>query len=346
MLNIKKQSDLENLIKDGVFENSILEYKQEFVANKPKEEDTKRNSKKKLNLSEDDKKELAKDISAMANSNGGVVIYGVTEEKNEDGYKVPTNLKPIPFIEMDKERLSRLIIATITPVIEFEIDCIPSDSDTGSFYYIITISKSMTAHQNVIDKCYYNRKGAISMKMEDCEIRDVMNRAKTPIINIEYELIKKIVHPIRTGQGLAIASDIHEKMSDEISYELHYWLVNNGHIYAKYVNYFLYVPLEILKDESESYEEEGGYARFYGDNRIKMMYDPILPNMCQAKNVIELTNIVKFKDNVSIKYEVHADNAAINEKEIKIKEIPIITEESTEERDIFGKPIISFNPDI
>lgn len=342
MLKIETTNDLVFLIKETIPESNELEYKQEFC----KEDCNETKTRKKKEISNNEKKEFAKDISAMANSNGGIVICGIVEKENEFGIKVPTKLKPIPNNVMDKDRLTRLIIENISPIINFQIKYIPADINKDGGYYVVYIPKSSTAHQNKIDKCYYNRKEAISKKMEDFEIRDVMNRAKTPKVDIELELIKHIIHPFRTGQGLAIASDIHEKMSDEISYELHYWLVNNGHIYAKYVNYFLYVPLEILKDESESYEEEGGYARFYGDNRIKMMYDPILPNMCQAKNVIELTNIEEFKDNVSIKYEVHADNAAINEKEIKINEIPIITEESTEERDIFGKPIISFNPDI
>ncbi len=51
----------------------------------------------------------------MANSNGGIVIYGIVEKENEFGIKVPTKLKPIPNNVMDKDRLTRLIIENISP---------------------------------------------------------------------------------------------------------------------------------------------------------------------------------------------------------------------------------------
>ena len=59
-MNIKSLEDIQFLINNSVEESTELEYKRSFAkANK------------------DWKKELAKDVSAMANSNGGIIVYGL-----------------------------------------------------------------------------------------------------------------------------------------------------------------------------------------------------------------------------------------------------------------------------
>jgi len=56
-----EKSDVQQLIDHSIGESVILEYKREHTSNS---------------------KELAKDISAMANSEGGIIIYGLDENKN------------------------------------------------------------------------------------------------------------------------------------------------------------------------------------------------------------------------------------------------------------------------
>lgn len=59
MQQIKTINDLQKLIQ--IEESTVLEYKGSFAKQNPKW-----------------KEELAKDISALANSNGGTIIFGIT----------------------------------------------------------------------------------------------------------------------------------------------------------------------------------------------------------------------------------------------------------------------------
>ena len=73
MLIPKTKRDLDRLIADGVEENISLDYK---AADSLQNTDGK-------------KKEIAKDISAMANSAGGVIIYGIKEHDAVDMRHLP-----------------------------------------------------------------------------------------------------------------------------------------------------------------------------------------------------------------------------------------------------------------
>ena len=66
-MNIQSKEDIQFLIDNSIEEGTELEYKRAFP--KPKE-----------NQKQKGKEELAKDISAMANANGGTIIYGLSEK--------------------------------------------------------------------------------------------------------------------------------------------------------------------------------------------------------------------------------------------------------------------------
>lgn len=82
-------------------------------------------------------KELAKDVSAMANSNGGVIVYGLKEKEISKGHSVPEEVSPIPTSEMTKDQLSQLLYSNIQPVIDgIEISYIPYDEESGFTLYL------------------------------------------------------------------------------------------------------------------------------------------------------------------------------------------------------------------
>ena len=74
MLEIKTIADLQKLIQDEIEESTVLEYKSSFAIQNKKW-----------------KEELAKDVSALANSNGGNIIFGMEEtpfQKNCFQYQI------------------------------------------------------------------------------------------------------------------------------------------------------------------------------------------------------------------------------------------------------------------
>ncbi len=78
-----QEDDIIRLIENKIQESKILDYKKE------------------LKLSKDnDKKEFLYDISAMHNTDGGCIIYGIEEEKDDKGQNTGRPLK-ISGIELE-----------------------------------------------------------------------------------------------------------------------------------------------------------------------------------------------------------------------------------------------------
>lgn len=167
-MEIKCIDDVQFLIDNSIEESTELEYKRSFA---------------KVKANPKWKEELAKDISAMANANGGLIIYGLAEENVSQGRSVPKSITPIPPEEMSKDQLSQILSSQISPkIIGLTISAIPYESGN---LFVVKIPQSCTAHQNRLTHLYYIRRNATIEVMEDYEIRDIMNRQTNPPLTIE-----------------------------------------------------------------------------------------------------------------------------------------------------------------
>ncbi len=165
---------VQQYITDGIQENLQLEYKgaRAFENNSEK------------------KKDIAIAISAMANSAGGIIIYGLNEFYDKDNRQL--EIDPVDQIQFSKEWLEQVINSNIQPRIKgIVIYPILVENSQTQGIYVVEIPKSTTAHQ-ANDKRYYKRYNFQRVAMEDYEIRDVMNRASTPDAEIEFGLIREI----------------------------------------------------------------------------------------------------------------------------------------------------------
>jgi len=154
------ESDLDLLIQNKVEESLTLDYKASDALEK-------NNDRK--------KKELAKDVSAFANSDGGMLIYGIAEDGN-----VPTRIdEGTDQTFITKEWLEQVISSHVHPAIEgILIKPIPLGSKSpNAVAYVIQIPKatSLAPHQ-ATDYRYYKRLNFESKPMEDYEVRDLMRR--------------------------------------------------------------------------------------------------------------------------------------------------------------------------
>ena len=93
-----------------------------------------------------EKEELMKDISAMANSNGGTIIFGIQETKDKDLRGKADKLTSITDPKLTKEWLEQIICSNITPKIK-DIVITKLTAEDGSWFFILDIPKSNTAHQ-------------------------------------------------------------------------------------------------------------------------------------------------------------------------------------------------------
>ncbi len=330
--------DLQSLIDNEIEESTVLEYKSTINKQKPNW-----------------KEELAKDVSAMANANGGIIVYGISQKEN-NGHSIPDKLTPISNAVMSKDSLSQLLSSNIQPVIEnIEITYIPYDKHSG--FFVIEVPQGITAHQNRLSHLYHRRRNATIEPMEDYEIRDVMNRTKHPVIELEFELLKTTKHvtekPLRLLNPQAWLSD--DKHYDEIDYELQYRLVNKGIVYAKYINYFIYIPVDVIPDkekEDGDLDINGNYYVFTGNNTVRDVtainglnhelgparYNPLLPNTKGKTKYISLCVEEVEEDDEDkslppILYVVMADNAPIKKGKVEWSNLKIIKKNKSITRD-------------
>lgn len=134
-----------------------------------------------LGKSSDQRKELVKDVSGMANGAGGRVIYGVAEAE-KDGIKIASKPYPVADKEMTGDWMTQVIKSNTMP----PLNCFKCEefAVAGGRFIVVEVEQSTTAHQSLRDHKYYGRGAATTEPMVDHQIRDVMNRRNAPVINV------------------------------------------------------------------------------------------------------------------------------------------------------------------
>ena len=155
--------DIKYLIDNEVEENIHLDYKAAGALSKEPGK----------------KREITKDVSAFANSDGGIIVYGVSE----DGI-LPKEIGPIDGKVYTKEWLEN-IIQSIQPRID-NVKIYPIRINAKDQYvYLVKIPRSDNAPHMAQDNRYYKRINFQSEPMEDYEVRDTYNRVTIPRLVIE-----------------------------------------------------------------------------------------------------------------------------------------------------------------
>lgn len=128
-----------------------------------------------------DKKELAKDVSAMANSAGGVIIYGMNEKNHK-----ADSLSTIDGDKYNKEWIENVLISNIhRPIEELKIHPIRIDENIAKSIYIVEIPESDDSPHMASNNRYYRRHNFQSIPMDEYEIRSLYFKTKTPNLRIE-----------------------------------------------------------------------------------------------------------------------------------------------------------------
>ncbi len=90
-------------------------------------------------LSKKKKDEICKDVSAFANSDGGVLIYGVKEE-----YTVPKEIDDgVDTSKISKEWIDEILATNITPIIS-GIEIIEIKKTANNSVFVVNIQKKFS----------------------------------------------------------------------------------------------------------------------------------------------------------------------------------------------------------
>jgi hypothetical protein len=169
MLTLLKKSQLESLHRGNVKESLTLEYKASAAVDK-------RDDAKKL--------EIARDVCAFANADGGQIVYGMTEHDHEpagldDG--IDGSIYPEIWFE-------QVLQQHITPPIPgLRIRYVPLNKPMVAVVIDIPASKA-DPHQ-VSDGRYYRRHNFNRLIMEHYEVRNAMRRSVDPDLVLEFDLL-------------------------------------------------------------------------------------------------------------------------------------------------------------
>ena len=132
-----------------------------------------------LATTEPKKAEIAKDISAFANSAGGIIVYGISEKEHKADVFTPINGDIFT-----KEWLEQVIQSRIQRKIQgLQIIPIRLSQKVSDSVYVVRIPESALAPHMTSEKKFYKRFNFESVQMEEYEIRNLYNRKeKTKLI--------------------------------------------------------------------------------------------------------------------------------------------------------------------
>lgn len=166
---------------------------------------------------EDDKKNISKTFSGFANSNGGIIVWGIKAKENASKQDIATDKKPINELTKFLNTLNRLEGQAITPVIiGIEHKKIEIADDCGFVISYVPASDFAPHMANYSGKHYYKRSGDSFYTCEHYDIKDMFQRRHSAYLDLNVK-----------------DKEIHQIQGDNIRVELILSLMNSGRNYAK-----------------------------------------------------------------------------------------------------------------
>ncbi len=171
------QENLKGLISNAISEGKTIEYKSSLPGNTDK-----------------DKKEFLADVSSFANTLGGDLIFGITEENG-----VAVKIEGIQISNPDAEitKYDNIIRDGIEPRIQYAIH--KTQLSNGNYVLILRIKKSWIAPHRVIfqkhDK-FYARNSAGKYPLDTMELRASFNLSSNLIDKINQFRIARLAELI------------------------------------------------------------------------------------------------------------------------------------------------------
>ena len=292
------EADIYALIKNEAEESTYLEFKASGA----------------LGKTDKIKSEISKDVSAFANSDGGIIIYGI-EENNHKADKVS-------FINgniFTKEWLAQIISAKIYRIIDdVKIYPIRFNGEIEKSIYIVKIPVSARAPHQASDKRYYKRRGSLSEPIEEYEVRDLYSR----ILPTKLEIAECL-------QQIKSSGSTQGKLK-RIEYEIGFQIKNVGNTIEKNYKLEIKIPKDVRGSGRSSIadklakKDENFYH--YSIPNTSPIFQDETSTMCYTTFTISSENIQKLinsKLNLKLFY-----TSGIDEKEINLLDFLKYKEES------------------
>lgn len=298
---------LQNYIDEGIEENLRLDYKGADA----------------LAKTDGKKKEILKDISAMANSAGGTIIYGIREFDEKERRHLPERFDPVDQSVISREWLEQVINRIQPRIQNVVITPVMIGPKSNDAAFVVEIPQGLTAHQNPNDKRYYKRYNFESIPMDDYEIRDVMSRSNHAQIDLKLSIASESIEELDTSSPI-------KRKETKRSRQLRVYAYNSGVVYAQYIVGYLYIQYTLLASHEKGFIGQREQkvrlrienVREYPRGRVREI--PILPGTYEHLRTVELNT--DFPDELiesfpEIRWEVYADNARPRKGTVSLKDL-------------------------
>jgi hypothetical protein len=177
MRRIETESDLTTLL--GQPESGRLEFKDSRLLDQDKDRVV---------------KQLTEDVSAFANTEGGIIVIGIREGKHGKKSIAVEIDEGVDPARVPQEWLEQIISSNISPPIPgLAVRPVPlSGARAGRVAYVVYVPRGNTAYQARHSLLYYGRMGSAAVPLHDNVIRLLMTRGRVAHAVIEVGVVTRL----------------------------------------------------------------------------------------------------------------------------------------------------------
>lgn len=182
-------------------------------------------------MSPKDRKNLAKTISGFANSNGGIVVWGVDCRKNSDGIDCASEIVEIENAKQTLSKLNEYTGRSTVPIVDGVRNRLIITTDPKGILITLVPESDKGPHMAKLgENRYYKRSGDSFYKMEHFDIADMFGRRKSPLLELAYSKRSEkhlLISISNKGRGSALAPYLMVDLP--IEFEVNHYGVDGNH---------------------------------------------------------------------------------------------------------------------
>jgi Schlafen, AlbA_2 len=140
----------------------------------------------------DDKRNLAVALSGFANSDGGLIVWGVDARKNKDGIDCAEKLVEINGVATFTSRLNELTGEAVLPRIDgIQHRCIARPDGNGFALTLVPSSETGPHMAKLGEDRYFKRSGTSFYRMEHFDVADMFGRRRRAKLSVTTRVVAK-----------------------------------------------------------------------------------------------------------------------------------------------------------